>query len=67
VTSELKSDVNTSPCVAQELNIPIHVHVMTAEVKSNKELKQEGVIWIDRRQVAQQAGCCASTLGMRNA
>jgi hypothetical protein len=25
------------------------MHVMTAEVKGNKELKQEGVVWIGRR------------------
>ena len=40
-------------------NIPVHMHVMATKVERDKELEQDGIGRIGRREIAQQARCRA--------
>lgn len=37
--------------------VPVHVHVVTAEVERYKELEDKRILWIRRREITQQAAC----------
>ena len=34
--------------------VPVHVHIMAAEIEGDKELEDERILWIDRREIAEQ-------------
>lgn len=42
------------------LCIPIHMHVVAAEIQSDKKLEQNGILWIGGREVAEQTRSRAS-------
>ena len=59
VTSELLDGNNQMvEFAARMYDIPVHVHVMTAEIERNQELEDERIVGIRRRQIYQEPRCC---------